>query len=603
MITCFKNFTGVLELKFQVRPLKHLAVEVEKIADFNELRPYFLELQAKPAAFQKEISKLSAHYKNLTEEQLSDRSQLNSALYFSSIFCKQIPPKLIEAAQVHSEDIEPAVLRIFGQKLFRLNQWPLAEKIIQRKFKAASGTLPSLEETLKFEIYALNGNFQKMIEQLPHMAKSEIPQEIYYLLLNLMNFKDGTEVASILKANPSFDYDDWRRIVQIAMKGKLASKKPCSFEAFLRQTEALSSRIRIEPSLLTFALSKCSGIDESVKINSEQIKQLKSIFRSISKDKLMILASNLKSFDKKMPQDISLILLRELCRNYKTTDVDVVLSSFLCWMVKYYPENYSYDQLMSEFSPAIDENVAKISLELMGLKDPNATKFIEFCMMEKQISMDKITLKTAVDIATENFGYEPSEAFMKFIHGNGYNLSSRFYLNHLKKTMATDVNLNRAFECFKLISAESLHGQLLQDYLRLSQSLLELMMENSNLDQCHKIHNATSKYQILESLDRPKSFHEFILTNYKSGKFRRPFKATINLECIKVALDAVQQHSSSSEHILDEKFCVIALQTALINFDFTTAHRLRVYMNNHGYSTADISFGQNILKQWLRKLE
>ena len=263
---------------------------------------------------------------------------------------------------------------------------------------------------------------------------------------------------------------------------------------------------------------------------------------------------------------------------------------------------------MTEFVKAIDGNVVNVALKSIGLNNENAIKFIEFCMLEKQILIEKATLKDAIDVACENFGYEPSQTFMKFIHEKGYKLSSNFYLNRLKRTISGESkNLLRAFECFKSISSDSLHGELLQEYLSLSHELLEFMMEDSNLDKCYKIYTTVSKYQILKSLDRPKSFRDFIMENFREGKFKKPFKPTINMECIKAVLDSIQQHHQQKQSLvasnLDKKFCLVALRAALCSFDFPTAHMIRVYMNNCGYSVGDLSFSQNILKQWLHKLE
>jgi hypothetical protein len=597
-------FTGVSGFKIQIRRLNQLSTKTfEAPLSFNEVRPYFLKLQSNPTVHQREISKLSTYYKNLSVAQLSDRSQLNSALYFSSVFCNKISLKLIEAAQLYSEEIEISVLRIFGQKLFRLNQWPVAEKIIDEKFKSFER---EEGESFKFEVYALNGNFRKMIEQLPLMAKSEIPQEIYYLLLNLINFKDGSEVGEILKATPKYNYENWGKLLQIAVKGKLLSKMPMTFEVFLRQAEALSSRFELEPSLLILAFNKCDGIDRVEELNLEQIKQLKSIFKAVTEGKLNLLANNLKLLEKKLPKEISSTLLAELCQDPFGSD-EIARSSLLCWIIKYYPENYSYELLMTEFSQAVDDNVAKIALEAIGLNDENVMNFIEFCLMEKGIFIDKVSLRDAVDISYENFNYEPSDEFMKFIHRKGYNLSSKFYLKRLKQIIQSNsANSYRAFECFKLISADSLHGELLQEYLRLSQELLEMMIKSSNLDSCHKIYSIISKYQILKSLDRSKSFNDFVLEKFLNGKFEHSFKATLNMDCIKAILDSIQQQQKKNQQhssvILSENFCVVAFQAALSNFDFFTANRLRVYMNNCGYSDGGISFSQNILKNWLRKL-
>lgn len=605
MLSPRRYFTGVSSFKFQFRRLYQFSVifETDKSMDYEEIQPYFLKLQSNPTVYQQEISKLSSYYKNLSAEKLSDSYRLNNALLFFALFCKKIQPNLIEAAQVHSEDIDPVILRMMGQKLLRLNQWPVAEKIIKEKFK---GAREGGEETLKFEVYALNGNYRKMIEQLPHLAKSEIPQEVYYLLLNLLNYKDGHEIADIIKANPDFYYEMWHGILQLAMKGKLLSKKPTSFEVFLRQAEALSSRLVLNHSLLVLAFKKCEGIDQIQALSSDQVKQLKLILKEMCQQQLIALENNLKSFEKKLPEGITSTLLEAICQKPFNND-EIARSSLLCWIIKYRPDNYSFDMLMTDFSQAIDENVANIALESMGLKNEKAMKFIEFCLMEKDISIDKVTLKEAVDIASENFNYEPSDEFMKSIHRKGYNLSSKFYLRRLKQIIQCDFpNSHRAFECFKLISADSLHGELLQEYLRLSQDLLDLMVQSSNLDKCYKIYSTISKYQILKSLDRPKSFNDFVLENFSNGKFKQSFKTTINMECIKAVLDSIQQQQKQKQlhpyFMLSENFCVVALTAALSNFDFPIANRLRVYMNNCGYSDGGITFSQNVLKHWLRKL-
>ena len=339
MLTWFNRPTGVFELKFQVRRLNKLSEILNGGDGINGegIRAYFLELQANPSAHQREISKLSSYYKNLTKEELSDMYRMNNGLLFSSLFCKSIPSNLIEAAQDDGGYIECGVLRILGQKLLRTNQWPLAEKIIKEKFNDdSSDNFRIPEETLKYEIYALNGNFQKMIEQLPLLAKSEIPQEVYYLLLNLLNFKDGNEVAEIMRTKPDFDFNDWSwsRLAQVTMKGKLMSKKPVPFGVFLRQAEALSSRIELEPSLLMLAFNKCEGIDESQTLTTEQVQQLKSILKTMSRERLIHLVNNMKNLNKKLSEDISSTVFAELCIH--SVDADkTALSSLLCWIIKF----------------------------------------------------------------------------------------------------------------------------------------------------------------------------------------------------------------------------------------------------------------------------
>ena len=89
----------------------------------------------------------------------------------------------MNAAQSQVQSIEDDVLRILAQKLLRSNQWPLAEKIINMKFESE----PSMVELMIFEVFALNRNYRKMLERLPHLAKSSaIPAQVQFELLCLI---------------------------------------------------------------------------------------------------------------------------------------------------------------------------------------------------------------------------------------------------------------------------------------------------------------------------------------------------------------------------------------------------------------------------------
>ena len=133
---------------------------------------------------------------------------------------------------------------------------------------------------------------------------------------------------------------------------------------------------------------------------------------------------------------------------------------------------------------------------------------------------------------------------------------------------------------------------------------MERCLEHSNLDYCHQIHQSTSNYQIMKTLEAPKSFKEFILDSFEAGKFTKPFRPTNNLYCIRIALDCIQRSARNDAHntLLSESFCVTALQAALTSLDFSLAQRLSVYMNNQRYSLRDSSAIQNILLQWARRI-
>lgn len=559
----------------------------------SSLKTHFHELQANRAANQSQISKFSAYYKSSSPEELASKNHLNNALYFSVLFSKTISDNLIRAAQDHVKLIEDDVLKAFGQKLLRMNQWPTAEKLICTKFDTPEA------ELMKFEIFALNGNYRKVLDQVPQLGKtSSIPQNVQFQTICILNTKDG--ILPVFE--DGVDWKNWRKLLQLALKGRLLSLNPPTFMTFLRIAASLSRHIQIEPNLLMLGFTKST----EASLEAESIQLLKSIFSTLTVDNLMVLSEKLQNSSKPFPEELISSLLEQLCKHPIGTN-ERTTSSLLGWIMKFRPEKYTFDILMRDYKEIIDEKISRQALEVIGLCERDTMKFIEFCVLERDIFIEKKTLKRAVDISSENYNYVPSDDFMRIIHQKGYVLSSIFYLNHLKKLVDSEdavKNLTRAFECFKLIEANVLHGDLLQKYLQVSQKLLESSVRASNLDFCYKIYTATAKYEILHSLTRPKSFRDFIFESYSAGKFVHPFRTTSNLECIQAVIDCTQQDRTQGlAKLISERFSVVALRTVLTNLDFSAARKLHVYMNNQGFNDGGIAFTQNVLQRWLLKLK
>lgn len=586
------------QIKWQVRPFRQLAkvheLEQSQSLPLSRFLPHLRELQANRSGNQSEIAKLSVFYRNLSVETLSaSKDHLNNALYFSSLFMKPIPMNLVQVAQERVEMIETWVLRALAQKLLTVNQWPTAEKLINKKFQGD----PSTSAIMKFEVFALNGNYRKMIEHLSVIAQtSSIPQSIQFRLICLLNSKDGKMTTS---TQESESIAEWGELFQIALKGRILSADPPTMETFIQLIEPLSCHFEVNSSLMALGFTKC--FNKTQNLRPETLKLLKLVYRRCSVDNLIALASRLNTTKQELNEDVVIALLERICKNPPVDLRENVLSSLLCWIIRFCPEKYSLSSLMSEFGQIIDSNVARHALEACRLHDENCIKFIEFCVVKRGIHVERETVKETVDIASERDGFAPSTEFLRHIHQNGYNLSSKFYLKLLiSSSYSSSGNVNRAYECFKVISAHELHGELLQKYLKASQDLMERCLEHSILDYCHRIHQSTLKYQILRTLSAPKSFKEFILDNFKAGKFTKPFSPTHNLECIRTALDCAQTRNSKK---LSEIFCVTALQAALTNLDFSLAQRLSVYMRNQSYNHCDSCAIQNILLHWSRRIQ
>ena len=583
-------------LRFQVRWLHQLpkpdyGSEAQFLSQ-SLSKSYFIGLQANKTANQSQISKLASFYKNISPAQLSERGQLSNALYFSSFFCKSLPTNLLNAAEDHVKALEDDVLRVVAQKLLRLNQWHIAERLINKKFDGPEG------ENLKFEVFSLNGNYRKMVEQLPRMWS--VPQNIQFQLICLLNSKDG----KLPEIEDGIDLGPWGKLLNVALKGRLLSANPPTLMTFLRIIEILSHRIRIDSSVLILGLTKTTDIY----FDAESIGLVKSVFSKMSSENLMSLANKLQDSRKEIPEELVSTLLEQICKQSIGTG-ERTASSLLGWIIKFSPDQYSYNLLIKEFGGLIDERIARKAIDAIGLSDQYTMQFIEFCLLERGLSLAQETIRKAVDISAEKFGYLPSEDLLRHIHQNGLVLSSVFYLKYLQKLLENNSStgscqgigkLRRAFECFKLISSESLHGDFLQRYMNLSHELLDLSLKSSNLDWCFKIYKVISKYQLLKTLNRSKSFRDFIQECFKSEKVTGPFRPTNNLECIRAVMDCTHLDSSM---FINEKFCVVALQAALTNLDFCVAQKLRVYMNNQGFNDTGLTFCQSVLQQWFRKLK
>lgn len=606
-------FGNVFIRRIYKSPKKFL---IENVQSFDDLRPYFHELQMNKNLNQSKIAKLSSFYKNLNLSEFRKEDPLNGALYFHSIFSKTIPDELLSAAFENVSLIRENVLKVTAQKLLCSNQWPIAVKLVDLKYKCAIQQNNVLQaEIIKLEVLAANGNLQMILELRPHLAKLDIPTDIQLKLFCLLNSEDGKDFAKLIKecstnvtesdrshSKNNETNNRWSHLLQYALRCRLLSVKPPTFDVFLLQAAAISSKFQaLDPKLILIAAAKCQGISSMSILDSESLERLKLLYAHMSKESLLFLATKFQGVNKAFPEKVVSLLLENLSGHSVGVDGNI-LSSLICWIIRFCPESFSFKVLMTDYSKVLDENVAKMALKSIGLFDCSTMQFIEFCMINKDIAIDPKIFLEAMDIACEQFGFEPTELFLKHSHQKGYKLSSKFYLNYLKRKLLTrSIGLIRAYECFKRISSQILYGDLLQNYLKVGQDLLEMSLEESNLDLCLKIYQSTSKFQLLQTLLRPKSFKHFIFESCATGKITKPFKCTINMECIDTALECVQ-NSLIKQLKLEEKFCSTALQSALINVDFITAQRLHIYMNNQGYCDAGLAFGRNVLRQWANKI-
>lgn len=611
---------GHLDIR-RLNKLASIIKERRDVDDVSGLIYYFHELQMNKAANQSEIAKLSLYFKNIGSKDLRKEDPLNSALYFTSLFSKKLSDELILAAQENINLVYFSVLKVVAQKLLRSNQWPTAEKLINLKYqnKKYGEHGDQLEaEILKFKVLALDGNFKKMVDQLPYLAKAGLPSDSQFKLSCLLNSDDGSDFLEVMrlkteypiKTNTKSNYNtsdyvqdgNCSRLLQCGLKGRLLSAKPPTLESFLKLAEGISTKYKsLDATVFLLATAKCSDISSITKLDSESLERLKNIYNYMRHEALIYTANNIHKVRNAFPDELVSLLLERLRKDPGGVN-GRVSSAFLCWIVRNRPESYPFQVLMADYSWQVDTSVAAVALKSHGLFNVDAMKFIEFCILKDNVTIDPQTLAETIDISCDNFGTELTEEFLKHIHLRGYRLSSKFYLNFLKKKISTkSIGLPRAFECFKLISSQSLHGEFLQKYFRVGQELLDMSIKEANLDFCQKLYQSTSKFQLLQSLTRPKSFKSFIVESFEGRKFTKPFKSTINLECIDTALDCTQ-NSKLDQPKLNETFCSTALQSALINTDFNTAERIRTYMNNQGYRDGGLLFGRNILKQWLIRL-
>ena len=600
--------TKSLYYKFQKRnshQLAHIIESIDEIPCFSVVKNYFHKLQANRSTSQSEITKLSTYYRNLDSDLiLSNENLLNSVIYFTTIFSKNIPERFLRAAQNQLDLLDDGVLRAFAQKLLRSNQWPVAEKLIKNKFKFQSPEA----ELMKFEVLALNGNYRKMLEQLAHLAKSgAIPQNIQFQLLCLLNSKDGREVFD--KKNLAID-SKWNRLLQISLKGKILSLHPPTLIVFLRQLFSISQPNFIHPSLLLLAFNKCEN-ENGRELCTEGKNLLESIYKEMSPMDLLKLAYMLRTQKTKAPEEVFTLLMVMLDQTNiaktqtKQADKVMILNTTLCWILRNHPENYSYNVLMTEFPDLLDLAVAEVALESMGMSDGSFVRFVEFCMLEKNILFKKEMFKQIIDIASEQFEYVPTKKFIRFIHQKGYNLSPQFYLNFILKSKIYQCNneidkFNEAYNFFKLIPPESLHGELLQQYLLIATELLDASMYFSNIEQSFKIYTKIEKYKYPESSKRPKKFSDVIL-EYKSHRtFLENIQITTNLDCIKAVMECVERTSFAAK--LNEIFCSMALQACLAQLDFDTAQKIQLYMKNLNYCDGGLQFSQKVLSCWSKIL-
>lgn len=592
--------------KFQKRnshQLAHIIESFDEIPCFSVVKNYFHKLQANRSTSQSEIAKLSTYYRSLDSDLiLSNEKILNSVIYFTAIFSKNIPERFLRVAQSHLDMLDDGVLRAFAQKLLRSNQWPVAEKLIKNKFKFQSPEA----ELMKFEVLALNGNYRKMLEQLAHLAKSgAIPQNIQFQLLCLLNSKDGREVFD----KNLFIDSEWNRLLQISLKGKILSLYPPTLIVFLRQLFSISQPNSINPNLLVLAFNKCEN-ENGRELCTEGKDLLELIYKEMSSMDLLKLAYMLRTQKTKAPEEVFTLLMmmldQTLITKTQTKQIDeiMILNTTLCWIIRNHPEKYSYDVLMTEFPGLLDLAAAEVALESMGMSDGSFIRFVEFCMLEKNILFKKEMLKQFIDIASEQFEYVPSKRFIRFIHQKGYTLSPQFYLKTIKSKIYKFNNeidkFNEAYKSFKLIPAESLHGELLQQYLLIATELLDSSMYFSNIERSFKIFTKIEKYKYQEFSKRHKKFSDAIL-EYKSFRtFLENIQITVNLDCIKAVMECVEKTSFPTK--LNEIFCSMALQACLCQLDFDTAQKIQSYMKNLNYCDGGLQFSQKVLSYWSKIL-
>lgn len=561
------------------------------IEDFRAVKGYLNKLHANRFAYQSEISKLSSFYRSLSLAHLSDSAPLlNAAIYYASIFSKKVPSAVLIASQNRIQDVDRAVLRVLAQKLFNCNQWPTAERLINRKFQ------PAEAELMKFEIFSLNGNRKGMLELLPYLSKtSAVPYNVQLQLQFILNSKDGTEY---------FERENDNRhgvLLQCALKGRVLGMNPPSLIVFLRLVSRISLAHSVPPetSLLFLGFSRCEGSSEID--DSELGSLLEELYSKMEPRGLVTLAQKMKSLDSNsMHQVVAVKLLEAICRLPTSIQGDSV-STLLCWCIRFFPEQYSYRILLTDYSRILDASIAKVALDVYGPNDAVAMEFIEFCLTEKGVPIHSLILRKAVDTAQDSFKYRPSEEFLRCIHRLGLTLSSKFYMATLRESISA-MNQTRAFEAFKLISSSDLHGELLTEYISLSKELLEVCLAKGLLDCCRVIYKSLCKFELIETLTRPKSFFDYISDKHAQGHVSGPFRSTLNLECISAALHCAQSVQKSPCLRLSDRFCKKALEASLIQCDFQTALRLRVYMNNQGFCDEGPNLSRNVLRQWAYKL-
>lgn len=589
--------------------LAHKIESIEEIPSFILVKDYLHKLQANRSTSQSEITKLSTYYRSLDSDLISSNEKLlNSVIYFTAIFSKNIPERFLRVAQSHLDRIDEGVLRAFAQKLLKTNQWPVAEKLINNKFKLQSAKA----ELMKFEVLALNGNYRKMVDQLAHLARSAaIPQKIQFQLLCLLNSKDGREVFD--DKNMLID-SEWNRLLQISLKGKILSLHPPTLVVFLRQLFSILKPNFMNSNLLFLALKKCEN-ENGRELCTEGKELLTSIYKEMSPLDLLKLAYMLRTQKTKAPDEVFTLLMMMLDQDQEHTDKNqtkqidknIILNTTLCWIIRNQPEKYSYDVLMTEFPDLLDLTIAEVALKHMGISDESAIRFVEFCMLKKKILFKKEILKQVIDVASEQFEYFSSERFIRFIHKKGYTLSPQFYLKTLKSKIYkinNDIDkFNGAYTSFKLIPAESLHGELLQEYLHSATELLDRSMCFSNIDNSFKIYTKLEKSKLPEFSKRQKTFSEVILENKSFKTFLESLQTTTKLDCIKAAIECVEKTTSNIKSCpvkLSERFCTMALQACLCQLDFNTAQKMHSYMKNLNYCDGGLQFSYKVLSCWLK---
>lgn len=575
--------------------------------NFAKMKSKFFDLQADRRSNQAEISRLSAFYMNMSPDSIKSGNHLNSGLYFCSIFSKALPENIIKVAQGYTEAIDVSVLKVMAQKLLNMNQWALAERLINQKFGVELGEERRVvAELVKFEVLGSSGMYKKMVEMLPYLAKLNIPQGIQLALMRILHSKDGETAAD--ESNFYRHFEDmetkmWESTLLSALKCRLLSSRPPSFEVFLSLVQKLSRFVSIDASTLFLAITKCDGLAGAESLERDSVARLRLIFRNMSTAELNALAKRIQGCRKNFPEEIAFALLQEICKNPANIDRNLT-SSLLCWIIKYCPEKYPYEVLVHEYYDFVDQSLLNFALDNLGSSDRNAIKFIERCMSEKNLKVSETTLREIVDVALDQFGIEPSRTFLALLHRKGYQLSSPFYLKYVERLLKDEssMRIDSLYECFRRIRAENLHGEVLQKYLSIGEELVEGCLRESDLDKSFSIFNSISKYNLLKKLERSSSFAEFISERCRRNTFTRPFKSTVNLECIRAALYCAQGEKEY-QRLLDAKFCAVAMQSAMSQLDFELASEFKAFMSNMGFLGVDLSSCQAILRHWRNKIK